>query len=98
MKTRLTLLENSYVKRQREKLRERYGIPGTSGNDCAVATFCCCCALVQHDNEIESRNPKQRGKVDTAGYQANTNSMFMPSADRGSWYMSADARTSQYNR
>lgn len=87
-----------YVKQQRGEIRERYGIPGSSGGDCATATFCCCCALVQHDNEVESRSPKQRGakNVDKAGYQANTGSMFMPAADRGSWYMSADARTSSY--
>lgn len=86
-----------YVKQQRQEVRERYGIPGSSGSDCATATFCCCCALVQHDNEVESRGPKQRSnKVDTTGYQANTGSMFMPAADRGSWYMSADARTSSY--
>ena len=80
--------EISYLSKQRAKIRNKFGIAGSSGNDWMVACCCPCCALVQHDNEIESRNPKMRQNVDTQGYQANTNSMVMP--ERGSWYNSGD--------
>ena len=85
------------VKSQRTAIREKYGIEGSSASDCMVATCCCCCALVQHDNEVESRNPKKRETVDTTGYRPNTNSMYMAGgAERGSWFASADIRSSGY--
>ncbi|KAI9899212.1 hypothetical protein N3K66_005673 [Trichothecium roseum] len=84
----LSFLTPCYISKQRAKIRNKFGIAGSSGNDWMVACCCPCCALVQHDNEIESRNPKMRQNVDTQGYQANTNSMVMP--ERGSWYNSGD--------
>jgi Cys-rich protein (TIGR01571 family) len=39
--------------RQREEMRERYGIRGSAVNDCCVAAWCRPCALVQERREIE---------------------------------------------
>jgi len=84
------------VKKQRGAIREKYGIEGSGGKDCCVAFYCCACALAQHDAEIESRNPKKRQAVDTAGYRPNTTSMYMPDVNRGSWYATNDIRASGY--
>jgi hypothetical protein len=94
----MSAFSNSYIKSQRQRIREKYNIPGSSGSDCFHATCCYCCALVQHDNEIESRGPKRREAVNTDGYRPNTGSMYMPNrtsyqtnslyTDRGSMYQS----------
>lgn len=84
------------VAAQRTRVREKYGIEGSSGGDCATAAACCCCALAQHENEVESRSPKKREAVDATGYRPNTNSMYMPGAERGSWFAGADFRSSGY--
>ncbi|KAI0861337.1 hypothetical protein F4860DRAFT_514109 [Xylaria cubensis] len=37
---------------KREQIRARFDIPGTPLNDY------CCCAIIQHDNEVATRMPK----------------------------------------
>eukprot|EP00088_Acartia_fossae_P003918 TRINITY_DN11685_c0_g1_i1.p1 TRINITY_DN11685_c0_g1~~TRINITY_DN11685_c0_g1_i1.p1 ORF type:complete len:102 (-),score=7.91 TRINITY_DN11685_c0_g1_i1:175-480(-) len=39
----------------RSKIRERYGIEGSSGGDCCCACCCPCCTLIQVANEADSR-------------------------------------------
>lgn len=95
----LTLLPCVYVSKQRTKIREKYGIQGSPTGDFCTATWCTCCALVQHNEEIASRSAKMRPNngtnLDTTGYQPNTNSMYMP--ERGSWYQSADLSAPRRN-
>ncbi|KAJ5753121.1 hypothetical protein N7520_010038 [Penicillium odoratum] len=40
---------------KRRQIRERFGIKGSSCNDCMVACFCPCCLLVQQEKELEAQ-------------------------------------------
>ena len=44
-----------WTMQQRTKIRERYGIKGSTMNDCCVAYWCPCCSTVQNDKEVVSR-------------------------------------------
>lgn len=44
-----------WTMQQRTKIRERYGIKGSTVNDCCVAYWCPCCSTVQNDKEVVSR-------------------------------------------
>ncbi|CAH0029476.1 unnamed protein product [Clonostachys rhizophaga] len=59
-------------------IREKYGIEGSNGKDCATSYFCSCCALKQHDSEIAHRNEKGTENVDKTGYKPQPNAMIMP--------------------
>merc|ERR1712087_731277 len=39
---------------QRMRVRQQHGIPEGSGcaSDCCIATWCPCCALIQHGNQV----------------------------------------------
>lgn len=77
---------NSYVKRQRTELREKYGIPGSTNNDC-WATFCCLpCAQIQLDKEVELRETR----VNKDGYRRQ-DGMTMPNHDPNAPTMGAPA-------
>ena len=41
---------------KRGDLRHRFGIPGSTGADCAGAYFCPCCTIVQMEKEVEVRS------------------------------------------
>ena len=53
MTMRLRLIRVSDQIRQREEMRERYGIRGSGVGDCCVAAWCRPCALTQEHREIE---------------------------------------------
>ncbi|KAJ5627761.1 hypothetical protein N7490_009989 [Penicillium lividum] len=40
---------------KRRQIRERFGIKGSSCNDCMMACFCPCCLLVQQEKELEAQ-------------------------------------------
>jgi Cys-rich protein (TIGR01571 family) len=50
---RLRLIRVSDQIRYREEIRERYGIRGSSLNDCCISAWCRPCALTQERREIE---------------------------------------------
>lgn len=50
---------------QRSKIRQQYGIKGSTTGDCCVAYWCPCCSTVQNDKEVVART---QGLV-TDGYQ-----------------------------
>jgi hypothetical protein len=67
----------SYVKRHRTELREKYGIPGTTKNDC-WATFCCLpCAQIQMDKEVALR---EAHRINKDGYRPQ-DGMTMPNQE-----------------
>ncbi|KAH8179313.1 PLAC8 family protein [Sarocladium implicatum] len=79
-----------YVKRQRTELREKYGIPGSTNNDC-WATFCCLpCAQIQLDKEVELRE----SRVNKEGYRRQ-DGMTMPNHDPNAPTMGAPAMGQQ---
>ncbi|KAL2210394.1 PLAC8-domain-containing protein [Sarocladium strictum] len=66
-----------YVKRHRTELREKYGIPGTTKNDC-WATFCCLpCAQIQMDKEVALR---EAHRINKDGYRPQ-DGMTMPNQE-----------------
>lgn len=40
---------------KRRAIRQRFGIGGSSFNDCVAACFCPCCLLVQQEKEVEAQ-------------------------------------------
>jgi len=50
---RLRLIRVPDQIRQREEMRERYGIRGSAVGDCCVSAWCRPCALAQERREIE---------------------------------------------
>lgn len=63
-----------WTMQQRGKIREKYGIKGSSTNDCCVSYWCPCCATVQNDKEVVSRT---KGLV-TDGYQQQGGMQMKP--------------------
>ncbi len=60
---------------KRSEIRERFGIEGSGMDDCCIAYWCGCCALIQQDKEVEARLTP--GGAVSQGYQAQQ-SMHMP--------------------
>ncbi|CAG5105034.1 Oidioi.mRNA.OKI2018_I69.chr1.g1776.t1.cds [Oikopleura dioica] len=46
------LVPNYIAWKQRVAIREKHGIKGTTLSDILIILFCHCCALVQHDREV----------------------------------------------
>ncbi|KAI1379655.1 PLAC8-domain-containing protein [Hypoxylon crocopeplum] len=44
-----------YALMKRGEIRERYNIEGSGFSDCCVSFWCPCCALIQQDNEVKTR-------------------------------------------
>lgn len=53
---------------QRGNIRKKYGIEGSTTNDCCVSYWCPCCSIVQNDKEVVSRT---KGVV-ASGYTPQT--------------------------
>mmetsp|Transcript_23202 Transcript_23202/g.39845 ORF Transcript_23202/g.39845 Transcript_23202/m.39845 type:complete len:163 (-) Transcript_23202:422-910(-) len=47
----------------RRLLRSKYSLPGSPIVDCAVASFCTCCAICQHRSEMLDRHGEVEGGV-----------------------------------
>ncbi|KAI1116882.1 PLAC8 family-domain-containing protein [Nemania sp. NC0429] len=67
-----------YAMLKRGEIRERYGIKGSGCNDCCVSYWCPCCALIQQDNEVKTR---QQAQPDRQGYMAEP-AMHMSTANQ----------------
>lgn len=63
---------------QRQELRERYGIQGSSSKDCCSSFWCQPCVQEQNDREVERRTAHL---VDKKGYQPEANGMKMPTPE-----------------
>ncbi|KAJ5175409.1 PLAC8-domain-containing protein [Penicillium canariense] len=50
---------------KRREIRQRFGIGGSSCNDCIVACACGCCSLMQQEKEVEVQYARLQ-----SGYQA----------------------------
>lgn len=59
---------------RRGEIRERFGIKGSGCGDYCTTYWCLCCALIQQDNEVQSR--QAQGPI-TQGYQSNKQGMTM---------------------
>ncbi|KAL7627918.1 hypothetical protein AAE478_002113 [Parahypoxylon ruwenzoriense] len=57
-----------YSMLKRSEIRERYNIEGSGFNDCCVSYWCPCCALIQQDNEVKTR--QRNAQPVTQAYQA----------------------------
>ncbi|RGP72010.1 plant cadmium resistance 3 [Fusarium longipes] len=60
---------------KRKQIREAYGIEGSGMSDCCASFWCLCCALVQQEKEVKSR---QVPSYEAAGYQPEKDGMHMP--------------------
>jgi hypothetical protein len=40
---------------KRREIRERYGIKGSGMDDCCMSYWCGCCAVIQHEKEVQKR-------------------------------------------
>ncbi|KDN69447.1 putative PLAC8 family protein [Colletotrichum sublineola] len=64
-----------YAMMKRTEIRERFGIRGSGFSDCCVTYWCSCCAVIQHDKEVQAR--MSTGPI-TQGYQPQKEGMAMP--------------------
>jgi hypothetical protein len=60
---------------KRKQIREAYGIEDSGMGDCCTSFWCLCCALVQQEKEVKSR---QLPCYQAAGYQPEKDGMRMP--------------------
>ncbi|RBQ69412.1 hypothetical protein FVER14953_20947 [Fusarium verticillioides] len=60
---------------KRGEIREAHGIEGSGMGDYCASFWCLCCALIQQEKEVNSR---QVAGCETAGYQPMKDGMHMP--------------------
>ncbi|KAL1859840.1 hypothetical protein VTK73DRAFT_7430 [Phialemonium thermophilum] len=65
-----------YAMVKRGEIRERFGIQGGGTGDCCTAYWCGCCALIQHEKEVEART--RLVAPHTQQYQPPKEGMVMP--------------------
>ncbi|KAM7210550.1 PLAC8 family domain containing protein [Rhypophila decipiens] len=66
------------VMKQREEIRNRYSIKGSSCGDCCATYWCIACTMMQQDNEVKRREAaRMANNTVTQGYQA-PQGMMMP--------------------
>ncbi|EXM18252.1 hypothetical protein FOTG_13674 [Fusarium oxysporum f. sp. vasinfectum 25433] len=58
---------------KRGEIREAYDIEGSGMGDCCASFWCLCCALIQQEKEMKSR---QLACCETAGYQPMKDGML----------------------
>lgn len=59
------------VMKQREEIRNRYAIKGSSCGDCCATYWCIACTMMQQDNEVKRREAARLAtNPNTQGYQA----------------------------
>ena len=64
------------VMKQREEIRNRYAIKGSSCGDCCATYWCIACTMMQQDNEVKRREAARMAtNTNTQGYQAPTGMM-----------------------
>jgi len=57
--------------KQREEIRNRYAIKGSSCGDCCATYWCLSCTMMQQDNEVKRREASRLAtNTNTQGYQA----------------------------
>ncbi|KAK3322021.1 PLAC8 family-domain-containing protein [Apodospora peruviana] len=67
------------VMKQREDIRKRYNIKGSSCGDCCATCWCMSCALMQNDNEVKRREAvRMAANPVVEAYQAPPGMMLVP--------------------
>ncbi|ORY57860.1 PLAC8 family-domain-containing protein, partial [Pseudomassariella vexata] len=65
-----------YLMLKRTEIREHFGIPGSTVEDCCTTYWCHCCAAIQQDGEVRKRIPIS-GPIQQ-GCHTNKAGMLMP--------------------
>ena len=59
----------------RDSMRKRYNIEGSSLKDCLISCCCSCCALIQEEKEVKMRNEQAAVPEAAVGYQQQEEGM-----------------------